>query len=155
MLGPRSAPALALALALGVAACSNPEADTPTACIAGPKVIERALERAPGPARLQGRIPISDCIVPDQKVGQMTAFGSAAVEVANRLGRDARKPGVEGIAAAIRAGYLVGAVERGAADTGGIHAALLDRIRSAATNGVTGSALSHYEIGYEAGKKLG
>ena len=57
--------------------------------------------------------------------------------------------------AAIRAGYLVGALERGAEDTGGIHAILLDRIRSAATNGLTGPAETHFEIGYQAGLRLG
>jgi hypothetical protein len=84
-------------------------------------------------------------------------FGTDAVEVATRLSSEAKRPGVAGIAAAIRAGYLVGAVERGSEDTEGIHAALVDRIRNAATNGVdrSGAAESHYAIGYEAGRELG
>lgn len=135
--------------------CANEPADTPTACLEGPATIEKALQRAPQPARLDGRIPISDCLVPEQPAGDLMEFGSDAVEVATGLGREARRPGVRGIAAGIRAGYLVGALERGARDTGGIHAILLDRIRNAATNGLTDTARTHFEIGYEAGLRLG
>ena len=143
---------------LSLAACSsNEEIATPTACLEGPAKIERALESAPQPVRINGRIPISTCLTPDQPNADLIEFGTAAVEVATRLSSEAKESGVEGIAAAIRAGYLVGAVERGSEDTEGIHAALVDRIRNAATNGVNRNpaALSHYEIGYEAGRELG
>ena len=146
------APLLAVAL---VAGCANEPANTPTACLEGPAMLEKALARAPGPARLEGRVPLSDCLVPEQPAGDLMDFGTDAVEVATELGRKARDPGAKGIAAAIQAGYLVGALERGAEDTGGIHAILLDRIRSAATNGITGPAETHFEIGYEAGLRLG
>jgi len=135
--------------------CADEPVNTPTACTTGPEVLGEALERAPGPARLEGRIPISDCLVPNQPDGDLMDFGSSAVEVGTQLGRESRSPGPEGIAAAIRAGYLVGAMEKGSADTGGIHAVLIDRVRSAATNGITGTAKTHYEIGYEAGERLG
>jgi hypothetical protein len=146
------APLLVIALTVG---CSNEPADTPTACLEGPGALEKALQRAPQPARLEGRIPISDCLVPEQPAGDLMEFGTDAVEVATKLGRQARDPGARGIAAGIRAGYLVGALERGANDTGGIHAILLDRIRNAATNGLSGTARTHFEIGYEAGQRLG
>jgi len=135
--------------------CADEPVNTPTACTTGPEALEEALERAPGPARLDGRIPISDCLIPDQPDGDLMEFGASAVEVGTELGRESRRPGPEGIAAAIRAGYLVGAMERAARDTGGIHAVLIDRVRSAATNGITGPAMTHYEIGYEAGERLG
>lgn len=135
--------------------CAEEPVNTPTACLEGPEVLERALDRAPGPARLNGRIPISDCLVPEQPPGDLMEFGATAVDVATGLGRDAKSPGPAGIAAAIRGGYLVGAMERGAKDTGGIHAILIDRVRNAATNGLTGTADSHFEIGYEAGLRLG
>ena len=146
------APLLVVLLAYG---CANEPANTPTACLEGPAALEKALARAPQPARLDGRIPISDCVVPEQPAGDLMEFGTDAVEVATDLGREARRPGVRGIAAGIRAGYLVGALERGARDTGGIHAILLDRIRNAATNGMNGTARTHFEIGYEAGLRLG
>jgi len=141
--------------ALLVVGCADEPANTPTACLEGPEVLEKALQRAPQPARLDGRIPISDCLVPEQPAGDLMEFGADAVEVATELGRESRRPGVRGIAAGIRAGYLVGALERGARDTGGIHAILLDRIRNAATNGMTGTARTHFDIGYEAGQRLG
>ena len=145
-------------VALATAACAKSEQNTtPVACLEGPAKLERALESAPQPVRINGRIPISTCVVPDQPNADLIEFGTAAVEAATRLSAEARKSGVEGIAAAIRAGYLVGAVERGSEDTEGIHAALVDRIRNAATNGVdrNPAAGSHYEIGYEAGRELG
>lgn len=145
-------------LALSVAACSGgEEVETPRACVEGPAVIERALESAPQPVRINGRIPISTCLTPDQSNADLVEFGTAAVEVATRLSAEAKKSGAEGIAAAIRAGYLVGALERGSEETEGIHAALVDRVRNAATNGIdrSGAAESHYEIGYESGRELG
>ncbi len=145
-------------LALSAAACAGEEEiATPTACIEGPAKLEKALESAPQPVRINGRIPISSCLVPSQSNADLMEFGTDAVEVATRLSSEAKRPGVAGIAAAIRAGYLVGAVERGSEDTEGIHAALVDRIRNAATNGVdrSGAAESHYAIGYEAGRELG
>jgi len=56
--------------------------------------------------------------------------------------------------AATRAGYLVGALERGAAETGGIHAALVDRVESAATNGLEERPAAVREA-YEAGRQAG
>ena len=151
----KAAPASAALVLLFLVGCADEPVDTPTACTRGPEVLAEALERAPGPARLQGRIPISDCLVPNQPDGDLMEFGASAVEVGTELGRESRKPGAEGIAAAIRAGYLVGAMERGARDTGGIHAVLIERVRAAATNGTTGPAMTHFEIGYEAGERLG
>ena len=146
------------ALALVVAACSGQEEiPTPVACLEGPATMEKALQSAPQPVRINGRIPISTCLVPDQSNADLMEFGTDAVEVATSLSTEAREKGVPGIAAAIRAGYLVGALERGSEETEGIHAALVDRVKSAATNGIdrSGAASSHYEIGYEAGRKLG
>ena len=145
-------------VSITIAACSGgDEVATPTACLEGPAKLEKALESAPQPVRINGRIPISGCLISDQPNADLIEFGSAAVEVATKLSSEARKPGIVGITAAIRAGYLVGAVERGSEETEGIHAALVDRIRNAATNGVeqSGAAQSHYEIGYEAGRELG
>lgn len=145
-------------LAVLVSACSGKEEiSTPVACLEGPAKIEKALRSAPQPVRINGRIPLSTCLVPEQSNADLMEFGTDAVEVATGLSTESRKPGVVGIAAAIRAGYLVGALERGSEDTEGIHAALVDRVRNAATNGIdrSGAASSHYEIGYEAGRELG
>lgn len=147
-----------LAAVLALVGCAEEPVDTPTACISGTGTFYRALESAPGPVRLNGRIPISTCLVPSPNNGDFLTFGSEAVEVATRLGAESKRQGVRGIAAAIQAGYLVGALERGDEESGGGSSVLVDRVRAAASNGVdvSGSAAqSHYEIGYEAGGKLG
>ena len=56
------------------------------------------------------------------------------------------------------AGYLVGAIEKGAEDTEGIHAALVDRVEAAATNGLEGAnqqIQGAYQKGYAAGQAKG
>ena len=60
--------------------------------------------------------------------------------------------------AAIMAGYLVGAIEKGADETEGIHATLVDRVEAAATNGLAGAdqqIQDAYQQGHEAGLQSG
>jgi hypothetical protein len=60
--------------------------------------------------------------------------------------------------AAIDAGFLVGAIEKGAEDSEGIHATLVERVRAAATNGLSRASeqvRAHYEAGLEAGRDVG
>ena len=147
-----------LLLPLLAAACGADEATTPTVCLEGPAKIETALVTAPEPVLIDGTVPISDCLIRNQPDGDLVNFGSDAVTVATRLGTEAGGSGAAAIAAAIRAGYLVGAMEKGSEDTDGIHAALVDRVRSAASYRLERSgegAQVHYDAGLEAGRNTG
>jgi hypothetical protein len=147
-----------LFLAVIWAGCGSEEATTPIACLEGPAKIETALVTAPDPVRIDGTTPISDCVVKNQPNGDLVNFGSDTVQVATKLGTAAAETGPEAIRSAIQVGYLVGAMEKGAEDTGGIHAALIDRVRSAATYKLdeegAGSRV-HYDAGLEAGRETG
>jgi hypothetical protein len=147
----------AVFFSLLLAGCGSEEVGTPTACLEGPAKIETALVTAPDPVLIDGTVPISDCMIRDQPNGELVNFGSDAVAVATRLGTRAGKPGPDAIRAAIQAGYLVGAMEKGSEDTDGIHAALVDRVRSAASYQVDDSpgASVHYDAGVEAGREFG
>jgi hypothetical protein len=78
------------------------------------------------------------------------------VEAATRLSVRARRGDGP---AAIQLGYLVGAVQRGADETGGIHTDLVRRLESAAQTGpagaLTGAADVVYRRGLAAGNRTG
>lgn len=104
--------------------------------------------------RLDGETPISECLAESQAGGDLAAVGTAMVAAATRLNSEARES--PGGGAALRLGYLVGAAERGAAETEGIHADLLRRLRAAALyspagGGLPAAFLSSYRRGVEAG----
>ena len=70
------------------------------------------------------------CLVEDQQAGELTRVGLALVRTATALNDSARQaPGGQ---ANLALGFLVGAVEKGAEDTNGIHADLVRRIEAAA-----------------------
>ncbi len=149
---------LLLLLPLFAAACGDEDVSTPIACLESPAKIETALVTAPEPVLIDGTVPISDCLVRDQATGDLVNFGGDVVTVATRLGTEAGGSGPAAIAAAIRAGYLVGAVEKGAEQTDGIHAALVERVRNAATYRLKRAgdgAQVHYDAGLEAGSNSG
>lgn len=138
-----------LALAL-VSGCGGDEdADTPTACLEGGAIYLDP--QAADPA-------VSDCLTENQAGGELATVGAAMVAAATRLNSEAREdPGGGG---AFRLGYLVGAAERGAAGTEGIHADLLRRLRAAALyspadRGLSATVLSAYRRGLEAGLARG
>lgn len=128
-----------------LAGCGQGSSDTPVACVEGPEVWSEALGSAPGTVRIQGEALISECLPENQDAGRQATVGEYALRVATGLARAERTGGkalasdpksLTPVEAASRAGYLVGALERGASETGGIHAALVDRVESAATNGL-------------------
>jgi hypothetical protein len=124
--------------------------------MAGAEAFQRALASAPGEVQLAEGGQISGCLVPNQAVGELTEVGSALVSAATALAERTRS-GQER-QAATELGFLVGASERGAEDTGGIHAELTRRLAAAAQTGLTGAAapVRHaYEKGYAAGQNHG
>jgi hypothetical protein len=141
-----------------VVGCGTQSTGTPVACREGTGVYERALAAAPGPVKLRGETSISECLVANQSGGELAAVGTAMVGTATRLNSAARaEPSGE---APLRLGYLLGAAERGAAATDGIHAELIRRLAVAARYSPDGRPLPPaftrtYREGFDAGEARG
>jgi hypothetical protein len=145
-------------LALGVLGCGNQGDSTPVACLEGAVAYEKALRDAPGEVRLHGETPISDCLAANQQAGDLAQVGEAMVETATSLNSQARKAG--GGEAAVQLGYLLGAAERGAASSEGIHSDLVRRLTVAARYApdkepLSPQFLSAYREGFDAGHSGG
>jgi len=122
--------ALLSPLALLLAGCGGPDDSTPVACLDGPGAYLGALGDAPGEVRLSGEVPISDCIAQNQSGGDLATVGGAILAAATKLNAKARAE--PGGAANLQLGYLLGAAERGAEGTEGVHAELIRRLSAAA-----------------------
>jgi hypothetical protein len=148
----------ALAVALVPIGCGHDEGDTPVACLEGAGPYLRALESAPGKVRLDGGTPISDCLAENQQAGDLGTVGTALVAAETKLNAAARTdPGGE---ANVELGYLIGAVQRGAESTQGIHAELVRRLTAAAryspdNQPLPAVFLDAYQRGYDAGRAEG
>ncbi|HET7121068.1 MAG TPA: hypothetical protein VFI17_07440 [Solirubrobacterales bacterium] len=145
---------LACLLAAG---CGKKDSSTPVACLEGAGAYERALAKAPGEVLLGGETPISDCLAENQSGGELAQVGEAMVETATRLNAEARQSSGT---AAVQLGYLLGAVQRGAASTEGIHSDLVRRLTVAARYApgkqpLPQAFLESYEEGFEAGRGNG
>jgi hypothetical protein len=138
-----------------IAGCSKEErAQVPTACFAEPRTMLAALERAPGAVALQDGTVLSRCVSAAHTDGDLQALGLTLIGAADALRADAgADPG-----AALRLGYLAGAVHAGAAkSSGAIAAQLARRVEQAATLAADAgpasvSALAH---GRRAGERAG
>jgi hypothetical protein len=151
-------PAILIAAA-GLASCgSDDEGETPAVCLSGERAYAEALADAPGQVRLADGTPISDCMVERQSAGELAQLGTILVGLTTRLNGEARSD--PGGPPAVQLGYLVGAVDRGAARTQGIHAELARRLEAAALFSPAGKPppqpFDHaYEKGYAAGRDDG
>lgn len=142
---------------LAFAGCGSDEEQAPAACFAGADAYLTALADAPGEVRLEGTTAISDCVVKDQGAGDLGQLGEQTVAAATELNRDAiEDPGGD---AAVQLGYLVGAIQEGAANTGGIHEDLIIRLDTAARFSKDGPQTVEFERaygeGYAAGQESG
>jgi hypothetical protein len=150
--------ALVLAALLAAAGCGKQEASTPVACLGGTGAYLRALEAAPGRVRLGGETPIGDCLAENQGSGELASVGEAMVEAATRLNAEARaEPAGR---AAVELGYLLGAAQRGAGQTEGIHSDLIRRLTVAARfspdhDPLSPAFLAAYRRGFDAGRARG
>jgi hypothetical protein len=149
--------AFLIALALGVG-CGSADDSTPVACLEGPEAFERALSAAPDEVLLEGETLISECLARNQSSGDLTRIGEALIETATKLNAEARaEPGGD---ANLQLGYLLGAVERGAEESEGIHSDLVRRLVVAARY-VPGKQASPpgflptYSEGFDAGRTGG
>jgi hypothetical protein len=149
---------LAVAVACLSAGCGRQDDSTPVACLQGAGAYVGALAGAPGKVRLSGEVPISDCLAENQQGGDLATVGTALVEAATKLNAEARaEPGGDG---ALQLGYLLGAAQRGADSTEGIHADLLRRLTVAARYApgrepLPGAFLVAYREGFDAGHAKG
>jgi hypothetical protein len=115
---------------IAMGGCGGPDDSTPVACLEGAPAYLRALEDAPGKVELGGTTPISDCLAKNQTGGDLATVGDAMLTATTKLNIEAR--GEPGGAANLRLGYLLGAAQRGADGTEGIHTELIRRLSAGA-----------------------
>jgi len=124
---------------------SEPSRSVPAACRDAPATVVRALARAPGEVRVGGT-RISDCFAPGSDPADQEALGltllPAVRDLAAEADADPNGP------AALRLGFLIGAVRRGAA-RGGVYAELQRRLEQELVGVDTGSP------GYASGERAG
>jgi hypothetical protein len=155
---PRLASLLTAVIALAGIGCGGQDDSTPVACLEGAAAYERALREAPDPVLLQGETPISDCLASNQQAGDLARVGEAMVGTATDLNARARQQ--SGGPAGRQLGYLIGAAERGAENSEGIHADLIRRLTVAAryapgTEPLSPQFLTTYREGFDAGRSGG
>jgi hypothetical protein len=154
----RIAIVFAAAACLIAAGCGEPSDSTPVACLEGTGAYVQALGAAPGVVKLQGETLISECLAENQQGGDLATVGTALVAAATRLNAEARaEPGGD---ANLQLGYLLGAAERGAEGTNGIHTDLIRRLSAAAryspdNRPLPPAFLSTYREGFDAGQARG
>jgi hypothetical protein len=129
MVAMRCRAAVAVSLALAFGACTKEPPPMPSTCIDSDRAgYERALAAAPGAVRLPGGVAISTCTQRVRTDAELQNLGAVLHGVAEDLAGRARR-GED--AAAVRLGYLSGAVSAGAAQSNGIAAELARRIETA------------------------
>jgi hypothetical protein len=138
--------------------CGSTDSSTPVACLEGTGPYLVALKSAPGTVELKGETPISECLVENQPGGDLATVGTAMVAAATKLNAEARTE--PGGAANVELGYLLGAAQRGAERTDGIHAELIRRLTAAARyspdNRPLPPTFGHaYREGFDAGEARG
>lgn len=122
----------------------------PVACKSTPEAVGRALRDAPDQVTLDGT-PISDCFTRAGDPADIQAMGIAFTEAAADLSGPARaNPEGE---AALRLGYLIGAVREGASATQGIHDELARRVEQELAGVDTTSGT--FATGERAGRESG
>jgi hypothetical protein len=119
---------LAVVVSLALAACGEQERPVASACTEGPAAIERALAAAPGAVVLPGGTRLSDCVAHADTDAELQSAGVTLTAAAERLAERARRGDA---VAALRLGYLAGAVRRGAARTAGVGSELQRRVEQA------------------------
>ena len=154
----RALPIVASCLALAAGGCGSTKDTTPVACLEGAGAYLKALDGAPGAVALRDGTPISGCLVENQSGGELATVGGALVIAATKLDAKARED--PGGAANLQLGYLIGAAQRAADGTNGIHAELVRRLAVAAryspdNRPLPATFLDTYREGFDAGHARG
>ena len=119
----RSLALVVLATLVSPAGCRQEDAKYPPECSNGPRALRAALAEAPdGEVAIEGRVKLSECLVPSNDAGPLASFGGSVITVATPLVARARRGDER---AALELGYLYGALERGA--DSGVHNELVFR----------------------------
>jgi hypothetical protein len=148
----------AVTLLIAVAGCGGPDDSTPVACLEGAPAYLKALRDAPGEVELGGTTAISDCLAENQTGGDLATVGASMLTATTKLNAEARaEPGGD---ANLQLGYLLGAAERGADGTEGIHTDLIRRLSAAAryspdNRPLPPPFLRTYREGFDAGHTRG
>jgi hypothetical protein len=135
---------------VAVAACGGDTAPLDEACVESPGAIERALTRAPAPVTLATGTKLSTCVAHARSDADLQNAGLVFTRAADDL---AEAAGRGDTSAAVRLGYLVGAVRRGARRTEGIHAQLQRRIER--TTAYLGRAGRPVTVAVSRGRRAG
>ena len=150
---------LACLAALAAVGCGSQGDDsTPVACLEGEAAYLEALRAAPEEVELAGETAISECLAENQQAGDLMTVGETLVRAATKLNAEARaRPGGD---ASLQLGYLIGAAQRGAEKTEGIHSDLIRRLTVAARfapgdESLSKDFLAAYAKGFEAGHSRG
>jgi hypothetical protein len=139
----------AIACLAALTGCGAGEDSTPTACLEGPAFYEAGGNEV---------IPISECLAENQGGGDLATVGAAMLRAVTTLNAEARvEPGGD---ANRQLGYLIGAAQRGADRTEGIHDELVRRLAVAARYSpgdrpLPPAFLHTYRRGYDAGLRRG
>jgi hypothetical protein len=135
-------------VALLVVGCGNDEHRVPVACLDAN--VPKALATAPGEVRLEGT-RLSECFTRAANPAEIQQVGAVFIAAAEQLGSEARSDPHS--PAALRLGYLIGAVRHGTGRTQGIHYETRRRIELE-LNGVNTRAPEFVE-GERAGERSG
>ncbi len=113
-------------LALGACGAREP---LPSGCVeAGPSDVLRSLRHAPHDVALGDGTPISACVAGAISDAELQIVGATLTGAADRLARRLQ----DSDRIAFQLGFLMGAVERGAARTSGVQSELSARVGQAA-----------------------
>ena len=138
------------ACSLAAAGCGDDKERPAAACTEGAASVLAALKTAPGNVTVGGR-PLSRCLTDGSTADDVQLLGAAWVQAAGMLADHAA--GHPDSPDALRLGYLVGAAERGAARTPGIHSEMVRRLEQE-TEPLQGRSAA-LERGQRAGRRLG
>jgi hypothetical protein len=144
-----AAGAAAAAFASGCGSGNDPP---PAACSDGSRIVLGALQKAPGDVALENGTLISTCVRRSLDTGEIQTLGFTYLAVANTE----LKLMPRSDAAAVRLGFLVGAVRRGARKTNGVQLELVRRLEQVAgVGGPPGPRRAAYRRGMAAGEDHG
>jgi hypothetical protein len=140
------------ALVLAGAGCGRGPTKPPASCVKGAGAIVAALRAAPQPVRLAGGTRLSTCVYRAHSDADLKTVGAIYTQVADGLTAQVARSD----AAALRLGYLTGAVRRGASGTNGTATELVRRVEQAAgLNGPPSNRRAAYARGIAAGARNG
>ena len=146
--------ALAVGALLVLAGCSQERRSVPAACLGEPATVLAALARAPGAVVLRDGTRLSACVSRARTEADLQSLGASLLRVADTL----RAQAASDPRAALRLGYLAGAVKAGAThSSGAIAAQLARRVEQAAAlqPGASAAAAAALLRGRRAGESSG